>query len=246
MGNTLISPEMDTLLTIVEEATRSSKEGIKYFVEPSGGSLRRAISRRHHLVFGRRGSGKSSLLRKAASDLTVERAPIAWVDLEPFKGHPYPDLLLSVLIATFSSFKSWLDEAAIAPSTRTTFWQTLFGETPSKPSYNRKECAKLSKKFGIYLKDLDEQLHAVDDAELSFKAENAETSAFAAEISAGVNNGFSNVRGKASEARSLEHNTQIEEKHKRSKIDFLRRNIMLYQDLFEEINVVSGGVSLLR
>jgi ABC-type molybdenum transport system ATPase subunit/photorepair protein PhrA len=37
------------------------------------------------LVFGRRGSGKSSLLRKAAADLTVDRRPIAFIDLETFK-----------------------------------------------------------------------------------------------------------------------------------------------------------------
>ncbi len=36
------------------------------------------------------------------------------VDLEPFKGHSYPDLLLSVLIATFRSFKEWLESAATA------------------------------------------------------------------------------------------------------------------------------------
>ena len=73
----LASQEMTRLLTLVEEATRSSKEGVKYFVEPASGSLRRATSRQHHMVFGRRGSGKSSLLRKAAADLTVDRKPIA-------------------------------------------------------------------------------------------------------------------------------------------------------------------------
>src|ERR1039457_6944617 len=114
MPNFLNSPEMTKLVTAVEEATRSTKEGVQYFVEPAGGSLARVISRRHHIIFGRRGSGKSSLLRKAASDLTIDRAPIAWVDLEPFKGHSYPDLLLSVLIATFKAFRTWLDGAAVA------------------------------------------------------------------------------------------------------------------------------------
>ena len=73
MNGILNSAEMQKLSTTVEEATRSTEEGVKYFVEPAGGSLRRAVSRRHHIVFGRRGSGKSSLLRKAAADLTVDR-----------------------------------------------------------------------------------------------------------------------------------------------------------------------------
>ena len=107
--NVLNSKEMEKLATIVEEAMRSTKEGVKYFVEPAQGTLRRAISKRHHMIFGRRGSGKSSLLRKAASDLTISRRPIAHVDLEAFKGHSYPDVLLSVLISTFLEFQKWIN-----------------------------------------------------------------------------------------------------------------------------------------
>lgn len=117
----LESPAVQRLVTLVEEATRSTEEGVKYFVEPASGALQRVTSRRHHMVFGRRGSGKSSLLRKAAADLTVDRRPIAWVDLEPFKGHSYPDLLLSVLIKTFDEFRKWLQTAAIAPANKTSF-----------------------------------------------------------------------------------------------------------------------------
>jgi hypothetical protein len=93
MSDNLTSEKVSQLLTVVEEATRSSEEGVKYFVEPAHGTLRRSVALGHHFVFGRRGSGKSSLLRKAAADLTVARSPIAWVDLEPFKGHSYPDLV---------------------------------------------------------------------------------------------------------------------------------------------------------
>jgi hypothetical protein len=80
----------------VEESTRSTREGIKYFIEPAPGTLARAKYKRHHIVFGRRGSGKSSLLSKVTADLTVNRTPIAYVDLEEFKDHSYPDVLLSV------------------------------------------------------------------------------------------------------------------------------------------------------
>lgn len=101
----LASAEMTHLLTLVEEATRSSEEGVQFFVEPAEGALRRATSRRHHMIFGRRGSGKSSLLRKASADLTGERRPMAWVDLEAFKGHSYPDLLISVLMKTLGGIQ---------------------------------------------------------------------------------------------------------------------------------------------
>ena len=103
----LDSSEVHRLVTLVEEATRSTEEGVKRFVEPAQGTLRRAINKRHHIVFGRRGSGKSSLLRKAAADLTVDRRPIAYVDLEIFKGHTYPDVLISILISTLKEFNGW-------------------------------------------------------------------------------------------------------------------------------------------
>src|SRR5262249_49837326 len=92
------------MMTAIEESTRASEQGVTRFIEPAQGTLRRAISKRHHIIFGRRGSGKTSLLRKAAAELTIDRRPIAFIDLEPFKGHKYPDVVLSVLITTFDEF----------------------------------------------------------------------------------------------------------------------------------------------
>ena len=68
---------MTQLLTLVEEAARSTEEGVKHFAEPAPGTFNRTINRHSHIVFGGRGSGRSSLLRKAAADLTVDRRPIA-------------------------------------------------------------------------------------------------------------------------------------------------------------------------
>ena len=82
-----MSSSVDALATLVDESVRASRDGVKYFIEPSSGVLAKAKNKRHHIVFGRRGSGKSSLLQKVASDLTVNRTPIAFVDLESFKGH---------------------------------------------------------------------------------------------------------------------------------------------------------------
>src|SRR5438309_5259094 len=94
MHKLLNSQSVEALEVEIEEATRSSEEGVKRFIEPAHGTLSRALAKRPHIVFGRRGSGKSSLLRKAAADLTVDRRPLAFVDLESFKGHSYPDVLI--------------------------------------------------------------------------------------------------------------------------------------------------------
>lgn len=122
METILSTGEILNLMTHVEEAARSTEEGVKHFIEPAPGTLRRAASKRHHIVFGRRGSGKSSLLRKAAADLTIDRRPIAYINLEAFKGHSYPDVLISVLIKTLGEFEEWLKSAAIYPSTKKNFF----------------------------------------------------------------------------------------------------------------------------
>ena len=159
-------PEIDTLATIVEEGARATERGVSRFIEPASGTLRRAVSRRHQIIFGRRGSGKTSLLRKAAADLTVDRRPIAYVDLEPYKGHHYPDVLISVLIASFLSFKEWLSTAAVHPATKKSFWEKFFGTVPKKPAFNHKRAVELTGRIESIIKELENQLHLSDNTEL--------------------------------------------------------------------------------
>jgi hypothetical protein len=64
MNGLLNSDKVQALEVSVEEATRSTDEGVKRFIEPAHGTLQRTVAKRPHIVFGRRGSGKSSLLRK--------------------------------------------------------------------------------------------------------------------------------------------------------------------------------------
>ena len=131
-GSVLHSQEVDDILVLCEEVMRATPEGAHRFIEPAPGVLSRAKSKQHNIVFGRRGSGKSSLLRKMAADLTVDRRPIAFVDMETFKGHSYPDVLISVLIKSLKEFEQWLNSAATNPATKTSFWKKLFGTKPSR------------------------------------------------------------------------------------------------------------------
>lgn len=166
MKKALESQEAENLAILIKEATRSTEEGIKRFIEPSPGALRRATSKRHHIVFGRRGSGKSSLLRKAAADLTIDRRPIAYIDLETFKGHTYPNVLLSVLIKAFGEFAEWLETAAINPANKTSFWQKLFGTQPKRAPFNRKEAKALASALHRQVDQLNRQLYVADSIEM--------------------------------------------------------------------------------
>ena len=51
------SPKVADLVTKVEEAARLTQERIKHFIEPAPGTLKRAVSKRHHIVFGVQGTG---------------------------------------------------------------------------------------------------------------------------------------------------------------------------------------------
>lgn len=230
---------------LIEEATRSSEEGVRRFVEPASGTLSRATARQHHLIFGRRGSGKSSLLRKAAADLTVDRRPIAFVDLESFKGHEYPDVLLSVLIKTFAEFAEWLETAAIAPSNKTSFWARLFGRKPTRPAFDKNQANALSSDLRKAVAELRELLFSEDEVqiEVNQSAKTTENEAHKDEAAIGV----SAVKLGASDETetSSEAERQQTEKFVRNKLQHLHRHILDYQSLFRRMAALSGGDAFL-
>ncbi|MBL0212152.1 MAG: ATP-binding protein [Holophagaceae bacterium] len=162
----LDSSQVQKLVQLVDESVRASSEGVRHFVEPTPGVLAKSKSKRHNIIFGRRGSGKSSLLQKIAADLTVDRTPIAMVDLETFKQHSYPDVLLSILIKSFLEVKNWLDTAATNSSTKTTFWNRLFGTVPTKPGFNREATHALSADFDKMILELNTLLMCADESKI--------------------------------------------------------------------------------
>jgi hypothetical protein len=241
----LDTPEVAKLVTLVEEAARSTEEGVKRFVEPAQGTLRRAVNKRHHMIFGRRGSGKSSLLRKAATDLTVDRRPIAYVDLEAFKAHSYPDVLLSVLISTFNEFEKWLRTAAIHPAHKASFWRKLFGSEPKRPAFNRKEAKELAAQIQSQILELEKQLHSADN--INTTTTTKESSELSADSEIGGTFGIrdANITAKLSDAERTAATTEMQEAYQHSKTDFLHRNILKYQRLFRQLSKLSSGDSFL-
>ena len=240
----LASPEVDRLATLVEEATRATADSPRRFIEPARGTLDRAKSRRHHLIFGRRGSGKTSLLRKARADLTLERVPTAFIDLEAFKGHTYPDVLLSVLIETLNAFDRWLETAGITPASKTSFWQRLWGGAPTRPPLDRKKVEVVRGVLQKQVGQLTELLHAEDDASLTSKSSvsakhaaetGANASANIAFQGVGVSAGVSSKEFQASESAH-----EKTEASRRNKTNVLHRRIIDFQKLFEQIVELSG------
>lgn len=241
--NVLECEQMRRLATLIEEAARSTKEGIRFFVEPADGVLRRAVSRRHHVVFGRRGSGKSSLLTKAKADLSVDRRPVAWVDLEPFKGHSYPDLLISVLISTLKAFREWIATFATAPSNKSSLWQRLFGRKPTRQPFDQKRVQKLIDDLDRHLASLEAELHSTDEAEIETNRAHEAKAASTAAVKSGIEAGPATLSGEYSSTREAATELRAAEKFKRSKVEFLKRHVIDYQRLFDEMAAISNGDS---
>jgi len=237
MTDVLDSPEVGALATLAEEVTRSTQEGVKRFVEPASGTLRRAKSNRHHIVFGRRGSGKTSLLRKAANDLAVDHRPIAFVDLEPFKGHSYPDVLISVLIRSFMLFKEWIKTAAEHPDAKKSF-RNLFGLIKSKRNrFDLKLAKVLSKRIGKAIKELEGQLHLADGAELQRVTREEQEATVQGELGSSVSvPSVAETTSRLTVSDGKRAGEEIKESFRRSKIDFLRQHILEYQDIFGQLS----------
>lgn len=243
-GFSLNSPEVDRLSTLLDESTRASAESVGRFVEPAPGTLNKALAKQHQMIFGRRGSGKSTLLRKAIAEFNLERQPSAYVDLESFKGHSYPDVLISVLIETFRELQSWLDEAAVAPANRAAIWQKWFSRPRRRP-LSRPGAAELSHQVAQVLAELNDLLHAQDHAELERRRTEGQHQTSDAHLDAGIRHGPVGLSGGFRSSDATDQSEELLERMRRSKSDFLHRKILDYQALLGRISALSDKDGLL-
>lgn len=239
----LESAKVQELAKIVEESTRSTREGVKYFIEPAPGTLARAKNKRHHIVFGRRGSGKSSLLAKVTADLTVNRAPIAYIDLEEFKGHSYPDVLLSVLIKAFTEFKRWMDTAAINPANKKTFWQRLFGAAPEKASFNKSQTRGISNELDTMIVELNGVLFSSDQQKIQALTKHEKGHEIQTALTVGGKAQVASAEAKIGTSQRASQTRQTQSEYTSTKVEVLHRNIMRYKTLFQRMADVADGPS---
>lgn len=240
MKSPLFDSAVDALLTALEEGARASARAVHRFIEPMQGTLRRAQSRRHHLIFGRRGSGKSSLLFKTASVLSEKGHPVAYIDLEPFKGHHYPDVLISVLLATLHKVRRWIDENAGGVTRRRWFTLWLWRH----PAPIQKDREALAERINREIDELAHTLHLADGSDLRSRSSSdskvKDSSGLKATLKA--NAGPIKDTVEAQIAREVEDSSvkETEETFKRSKIDYLHRKILDYKAIFEDLHRLTG------
>ena len=130
------SAEVARLLVLLDEATRARPGSAETrFILPEGGLMDRLESRFHHVVYGRRGTGKSSLLRRSQTRFADRGSLTAWADQETYMALSYPDVLVGTLGDVFAQFALQLRVAA--PVVDKKWWQR------SKPTEYEKVAAEL-------------------------------------------------------------------------------------------------------
>lgn len=236
---------VDALLVLCEEVTRATPNGARRFIEPAPGVLSQAKSKQHHIIFGRRGSGKSSLLRKTAADLTVDRRPIAFVDMETFKGHSYPDVLISVLIKSLYEFKTWLGSAATAPANKKTFWARLYDAIPKRPPFNRTKTSSLASELEKLIADLEIQLTSPESCEKQTTETVSDEKTLAADGSIEGNVLGAKVRSNLAIGSKSTGTIEEQSKYISHKVEYLHQNILRFQGFFRNLSELSDGASFL-
>lgn len=179
-------------------------------------------------------------MRKAQATFIAQRQPNAFVDLEKFKGHSYPDVLISVLIETLESLSEWLDGGAVAPANRTSFWKR-FLTGPQRPPLDRKKAAEVKRRIKDEAEELRVVLHSQDD--VSVRRMTSKKMSGSSKKAVEVGTKGARVAGEAE--RTQDSSMEVTEELRRSKTDFLLRKVLEYQDLLREVGSLAGNQGFL-
>lgn len=104
--------QLPALLAALAEAARAERRTAERFVPPRIGILEETAARRHQFVLGRRGVGKSTLLRKIESSGNDAERIVVFVDIETLRDRPYPDVLIELLIELLDGLRGRLTRDA--------------------------------------------------------------------------------------------------------------------------------------
>ena len=184
-------------------------------------------------------------MAKVTKDLTISRTPTAYVDLEEFKGHSYPDVLLSILIKTLDSFKDWLETAATHPATKTSFWNKFFGASPARKGFNRSATKKMIFEIAELVSELNRNLFAADDIKEQLTLKRGSEEELKTAISGELKGVVSKVSSKVEHTGSKTNERQLVSEYSSRKIELLHRNIMKYKSIFQQMTMLADGPAFL-
>lgn len=187
------------LVTYIEENLRASKSSGLHFVDPRH-FRDRLVSNQNHIVFGRRGAGKSTLissLRTSKDKIIVE------LNLEDYKDITFPNIIIHVLVELLKQ----LEHAIVG----------------HYPWYRPRPVAyKLQKRIKEQTQDLLKQIEEPDEQEQQVKTKST------SKMGGGVKTGADvvDISYDASKGKEIE----ISSSRSLKKLDFLRNHLTDYKE----------------
>jgi hypothetical protein len=96
------------LRSVINESLRVQRGGADPvpYIDVSN-VLTDVVARQNHAVFGRRGCGKTLLLRRSTDNLPMEVRSV-YLNCEDFKKHSFPNVLIEILDALFAELEKQL------------------------------------------------------------------------------------------------------------------------------------------
>src|ERR1019366_7315781 len=93
--------QLNALQAVITEnlrVQRSGAESIGYI--DIANALSKTNSKQNHVIFGRRGCGKSLLLQESRKTLGP-KTKVIYLNCEDFKNHSFPNVLIEILDSVF-------------------------------------------------------------------------------------------------------------------------------------------------
>lgn len=116
--NYLSLPESKYFQTVLSEsltATRYSFEDdfFSRYIASVSGVEQQIIAQGNHIVYGRRGAGKSSLLAYYMHTLRLKKLPYAWVAMQAFSGRDDFNVVVGVLVEVLIQLKNFDKDSSL-------------------------------------------------------------------------------------------------------------------------------------
>jgi predicted AAA+ superfamily ATPase len=101
-----MNTELTKLRKVITENLRVQLGGAQLlpYIDVSN-ALSDITAKQNHVVFGRRGCGKTLLLHYSATKLPSEIRPV-YINCEDFKKHSFPNVLIEILDALFGELET--------------------------------------------------------------------------------------------------------------------------------------------
>lgn len=205
--------DLSKLIKYLEENLRASEVSGLDFVDTKN-HKDRLLGNQNHVVFGRRGAGKSSLFTSLKQELNCIRIKL---NLEDYKDISFPNIIINVLNETFEQLNNEIKR-------RFPFWRL------------NTKLRKYKRKLESVKSDLETQLYEPDESEESqrFKNYSEESVNFGVKHT-NINTGVDAKEGTEQEvSRSISTN----------KLEFLRKELPKYKKLINGVSELINGVTI--